>query len=123
MAFGPLVLILFGVILLVAGGVFMGAQDSRYFNDNAPPEGFLAGFFLIFGLMMIVGILSLVSMIMYIIHMSKNKNIPADQRIFWILGMVLFNGVVQIVYFFVYITKEGNELPYPNQSPPNNQWS
>jgi hypothetical protein len=111
LAFGPLVLILVSFVFLIGG-----MAGTGMLNDGPPPQEALVFLFGFFGLIIIGSILSLVSMILYIIHISKNPAIPEDQRIFWILGMVFLNGIVNIVYFFVYITKEG-ELPLPNQQP------
>jgi hypothetical protein len=116
MAFGPLGIILVGFFLL-----FGALASTGMLNDGAMPETAAAGMIGFFGLIMLGSILSIVSMIMYIIHISRNKAIPEDQRIFWILGMVLANGITNIIYFFVYITKEDPNAPLPGQQP-KSEW-
>ncbi len=116
MAFGPLGIILASFFLL-----FGALASTGMLNDGPMPETAAVGMIGFFGLIMLGSILSIVSMIMYIIHISKNKAIPEDQRIFWILGMVLANGITNIIYFFVYITKEDPNAPLPGQQP-KSEW-
>jgi hypothetical protein len=116
MAFGPLGIILAGFFLL-----FAALASTGMLNDGPMPDAAAVSMLGFLGLMMVGAILSLVSMIMYIVHISKNKAIPEDQRIFWILGMVLANGITNIIYFFVYITKEDPNAPLPNQQP-KSEW-
>lgn len=114
MAFAPLALMLLGFVLFIAAMV-----SSGMLNDGPAPDEsviFLLGFF---GLTGVGALLGIVSMIMYIVHISKNPAIPEDQRILWILGIVFFNGIVNIVYFFLYITKEGDQ---PRQVQPKSPW-
>ena len=89
MAFGPIILIILAIvpIFLVAAAV----DDGR--NTNLDRDSGLFLVFFIIAMMVVGGILSLVSMIMYIMHISKNPRIPEDHRIAWILGMVLANGI------------------------------
>lgn len=107
LAFGPMILIILGIVPL-----FLIAATVD--NGRGPDLDRDSGLFLIFFMiaMLIVGsILSIVSMIMYIMHIAKNPRIPEDHRIAWILGMVLANGITNIIYFFVYIAKEEEYIP------------
>ena len=101
-AFGPLAI----GVLAVIGMAAMIAEMNRHSVYNEPST---AMFFFFVSLIFVASILSLVSMIMFIIHISKNPHVPEGSRIAWIIGMVLANGITQLIYFFVYITKE-NEL-------------
>ena len=99
MAFGPFVIIMVSVF-----GMFgWMASLSRYeLNQQGPPPMFFA----FMGLIFLASIFSLVSMIMYIIHVTRNPHIAENNRIGWIIGMVLGGLIAQLIYFFMYITKE-----------------
>ena len=97
LAFGPIVLILIGFIGMIGAAV---ADAGRHSSE--PPAIFWA-FFL---MLMIAGLLSLVSLIMFIVHISRNTQIDDGARIGWIVGMVFAHGIVAIVYFFMYIAKD-----------------
>jgi hypothetical protein len=113
------VLILVGVVLLFGGMLSVGITD-----DGAVPTE-VAGLLIVAMVIVVIGsLLSLASLIMFIIHMSKNPLVPEDQRILWIVGIILFNGIVNIVYFFMYITRE-EELEAQRTAPSpqtKNQW-
>jgi hypothetical protein len=107
LAFGP---ILFIVLAIVPIFLIIAADEGGRSTNLDRDSGLFLVFFMI--AMLIVGsILSLVSMIMYIMHIAKNPRIPEDHRIAWILGMVLANGITNIIYFFVYIAKEEEYIP------------
>ncbi len=111
LAFGPIALILIGFIGMIGTAVAeAGAHSSE------PPAMFWA-FFL---MMMIAGLLSLVSLIMFIVHISRNTQLDDGSRIGWIVGMVFANGIVAIVYFFMYIAKDSpvqNNYPSGQKNP------
>jgi hypothetical protein len=48
-------------------------------------------------------------MIFYIIHVVKNRSLSKDQRILWIILLVFLNILGMLIYFFLYIWKEGKE--------------
>ena len=102
LAFGPIGLILLSFLM------FLGSYATLDFNNRLggptyESSRFLAGFI---GLMLIAFLLSIVSFFLYIIHISKNKQVPDNQRALWIVGMILANGITNIIYFFVYIKRE-----------------
>lgn len=101
LAFGPLVMILVGTVVM-----FIAMLGVGFTSDGIVPDqvaGILIGAIVI---VVIGSLLSLASLILFIIHMSKNPLIPDDQRVLWIVGIILFNGIVNIVYFFMYIMRE-----------------
>ncbi|MFN8395765.1 MAG: hypothetical protein U0176_14105 [Bacteroidia bacterium] len=114
MAFAPIVLTVFGV----AGFILAAASAPRYGGGDE-----VAGLFIFMLLLILVAsALSLASLIMYIIHISKNRSLDDGSRIGWIVGMIFANGITQIVYFFVHIV---NEQPLPPSEPfgnPKNPW-
>lgn len=101
LAFGPLALMFISIFGIIGMAVSI-EQGSRYMGRSEPP----AFFFVFIGLIFLASIFSLVSMIMYIVHVTKNPNIQENNRIGWIIGMVLGGVIAQIIYFFLYITKE-----------------
>jgi SNF family Na+-dependent transporter len=118
LAFGPIGLILLSFVAIFVGMAGMDMGRGGYMPDSATIMIF--GFV---GLIMIASLLSIVSMIMYILHISKNKLVPEDQRIFWIVGIVMFNGITNIVYFFMYITKEDELMAaQQRQQQPKSPW-
>ena len=64
-------------------------------------------FFANFGLMFLFIILAVISglamMIYYIIHANSNPKFDSNQKLMWILILVLASGIGSIVYFFVEI--------------------
>ena len=100
LAFGPLALIVISVVGMFAWMASLSRYELRY-GGGPPPM-----FFAFMGLIFLASIFSLVAMIMYIIHVTKNHHIPENNRIGWIIGMVLGGIIAQLIYFFMYISKE-----------------
>lgn len=100
LAFGPLALIFISVIGMFAWMASLSRYELR--ASSGPPPMFFGFMALIF----LASIFSLVAMIMYIVHVTKNHHIPQDNRIGWIIGMVLGGIIAQLIYFFMYIAKE-----------------
>lgn len=114
MAFGPIALTVVGV----AGFIMALAASPRYGRGDEVGALFILFILLIF----VASAISLASLIMYIIHISKNRSLDDGSRIGWIVGMIFANGITQIVYFFVHIV---NEQPLPPSEPfgnPKNPW-
>jgi hypothetical protein len=108
MAFGPIVLMIIGFIALF-GIIGINPRGSQ--GDDAAVV-----FLIFFAVMMVVAsIMSIAGLIMYIIHASKNPRVPEDQRIGWIIGMVMLSGIANVVYFFMYIANEQEYIP-PQQN-------
>lgn len=118
LAFGPMILVFIGMAVLI-----VGMRDMGMLDDGAAIDPNVGVFLAFMGLMLLVGILGIISMIMFILHISKNKNVPEDQRIYWIIGIVLANGITNILYFFIYIMRE-DEFPTPQSrpQPPVDPW-
>jgi hypothetical protein len=113
MAFGPL-----GLIVASIAGIFLMVFSEMDRHSPEPP----AGFFVFVGLIFLASILSIISLIMYIIHISKNTRLDDGSRIGWILGMVFAHGIVAIVYFFVHIANEPAPSPYSSE-PTKGPWN
>lgn len=112
LAFGPIGLILIGILGMIAAAI---SEAGRYRHDPPPIFWLFAAF------LVLASILSLVSLIMYLIHISRNTKLDDGTRIGWIVGMVFAHGIVAIVYFFLHIANERRE-PSPEYVPPSNPW-
>lgn len=112
LAFGPIGLMIVGFI-----GMFGAAMSASRYSHEPPVI-----FWFMLLLILAASILSLVSLIMYIIHISRNRSLDDGTRVGWIVGMIFAHGIASIVYFFVHIV---NEQPAPPQEPfgnPKNPW-
>lgn len=97
LAFGPLGLVILGIV-----GIFAAAIADAPNHSSEPP----AVFWLFMVVMLVAGVLSLVSLIMFIVHASRNPALDDGARIGWIVGLVMMHNIVTIVYFFMYIAKD-----------------
>jgi len=61
-------------------------------------------------------ILSLGILVVYILHLVKDKTIKSDNRIMWILLLVLVSAIAKPIYFFMRIWRQ--EKPDPSAPPP-----
>lgn len=103
------------VLLVIAGAagfVFFVAGDPSVLDGDRPPTSFIlgAGTLLIFHFLTILTAIGM--LIFYIIHALKNTSIPQDNKVWWVVGMVFCGGIVNIVYYFMFIWK----LPEPATS-------
>lgn len=101
LAFGPLILLIPVFVLMGMMFAEIFEHPYRYQNDNMPPQ---------FPMMMLasvfVGMIAMVGLIMYIIHITKNRHIPDNSRTMWILLLVFAGTIGMIVYYFTWIRKE-----------------
>jgi hypothetical protein len=117
LAFGPLVLI-FGMFVMM-GFMFAEIFDhpGRYQGDSMPPA--------FGGIMMfsaLIGLLSIIGLIVYILHVTKNKHIPEANRTMWILIVALAGAVGMAIYYFTWIRKEDELNAKMDQQPGGNPW-
>lgn len=112
LAIGPILLFLLGFALPFAA--ILGTIGL----SGGHVEWGMGLFWLFMALQMLVTLLSMAcyiaSVVMYILHILRNKAMPDDHRIFWILGVVFLVGIAQLVYFVLYISKEDGVPRYPN---------
>jgi hypothetical protein len=113
LAFGPIVLMIIGFLGIIGAAV---AEIGR--PTSEPPLIFWA----FLGLILISGVLSLISLIMFILHISRNRQLDDGGRIGWIIGMVFAHGVVAIVYFFMYVAKDAPPTQSPSGQFQKNPW-
>lgn len=105
MAFAPIVVVVLGVLVFLAAIPELASLEQNRMPDE-DTIGVLTSAIL---LVTVGGVLSLASMVLFIIHSTKNPKIPEKERIFWIIGFFLANGILQIAYFFIFINKEVDE--------------
>jgi len=75
-------------------------------GDNPDPSMILG---LVGGMMIWAIILSLVStalMIFYLVHAGTNNQTSTGIKVLWIILLLVFNGLAEIVYFFLEILPE-----------------
>ncbi|HEX2901507.1 MAG TPA: hypothetical protein VHS96_17460 [Bacteroidia bacterium] len=101
LAFGPLIMILPMMFMMFSMFSEVIDHPSRYNNGDLPDS--FTGIML---LSMLVGVVSLIGMIVYVIHVTKNKHIPDNSRTMWILILVLAGTIGMVIYYFSWIRKE-----------------
>ena len=79
----------------------MQAESNGY--GELEPSLIAGNFSMIFLLLLMVFISSLGLLIYYVVHAVKNKSFDKNQRLMWILILILANGIGNIIYFFVEI--------------------
>ncbi len=73
-------------------------------GSNMDDPSLLLGNFAIVFLCMMVAVLSGIGILIYdIVHVVKNKKFTENNRLMWILILVLAGGIGSIIYFFVEI--------------------
>ena len=101
LAFGPLILLIPVFVLMGTMFAEIFEHPGRYANDQMPPQ-----FPMMMIASMLVGMIAMVGLIMYIIHITKNRHIPDNSRTMWILLLVFAGTIGMIVYYFTWIRKE-----------------
>lgn len=54
----------------------------------------------------VLGILSLGVLIFYLVHAGTNKHISTTMKVIWVLLLLFFGSIVEVVYFFMEIVPE-----------------
>ena len=91
--------------------------DDNAINHNEPAFAFFAGFGIFFVLIMLTVLLSLCSLIYFILHAAKNPNLEANNgnmRLVWILIMVFVSGIGQLIYWIAEIKTKKPRPVIPN---------
>lgn len=98
--------------------IFFGAfSHPSDFESDVPPDTFFAGFGLAMIFMMLMLVFGLVSLIIHIIHVTKNQKLKEQNngQLIWILVIILANGIGGIVYYFMEILPEPKEALAPSE--------
>ncbi|MBC2839364.1 hypothetical protein [Robiginitalea sp. SC105] len=97
-----------GLMLLFAGyAVFifaiLGNIDGLE-DQGGPPASFLGGLGLFFLIVVLMVLISLGSLVFYIVHAVKNPNLQHNNLLLvWILLFIFANGIGQLIYWVVEI--------------------
>lgn len=104
LAIGPLVLftLCFFSYFFFFFSIFMNIEQLE--NSNQPPTAFFAGMGIFFMVFFFAMILSLLSLIYFVIHAAKNPNLEEGSiRVVWILIIVLVSGIGNLIYWIAEI--------------------
>ena len=100
--------------------IFMGTFNDMSTNSSIAtsqemPANFMAGFGMAMIFMILLLISGLASLIIHIIHVTKNQKLKNQNngQLIWILVIVLANGIGGIVYYFMEILPEPKEALTP----------
>lgn len=111
LAIGPLILF---ILCFVSYFVFFFSifiNVDQFENSEKPPMEIFMGMGVFFVLFFLAMILSLLSLIFFVLHAAKNPLLEeGNMRIVWILIIILLSGIGNIVYWFVEIK---NKNPKP----------
>lgn len=101
LAFGPLAMLI--PVFVLMGMMFAEILEhpGRYADDAMPPQ-----FPMMIIVSTIVGLVAMVGLIMYIMHITRNRHIPDNSRTMWILLLVFAGTIGMAVYYFTWIRKE-----------------
>ncbi|MFM1878327.1 MAG: hypothetical protein RLZZ241_1193 [Bacteroidota bacterium] len=108
-AIGPLA----GILLLLVGYlIFLFSMvihaDQIQENGNLS-FSFISGLGFILGIVFLWGLVSVGSLIFYIVHAAKNPNLSANNYLLvWILLFIFTNGIGQLIYWIVEILNKKN---------------
>ncbi|NLN32570.1 MAG: hypothetical protein GX159_03125 [Flavobacteriaceae bacterium] len=99
--------------------VFSMITQAENFDGNAEvanetPMELFVGFGFFFVMIMLTALISIFSLIYYILHVTKNPNFETDNsnmRIVWILIILFANGLGGFIYWLAEI-KSKNSRPY-----------
>lgn len=99
--------------------VFSMITQAENFDGNAEvanetPMELFVGFGFFFVMIMLTALISIFSLIYYILHVTKNPNFETDNsnmRIVWILIILFANGLGGFIYWLAEI-KSKNPRPY-----------
>lgn len=104
LALGPFVLLLLIFVGYFVAIFSMFTNIETFEQSNEPPTELIAGFGIVFVLLLVMIILSLLSFAYFIIHAAKNPNLEQNNmRVVWILIIVLVNGIGSIIYWIAEI--------------------
>ncbi len=113
LAFLPLLLFA-GYFVMFFGMVFQVFQDIDLLHNtvDADTEIFLKSFLGILFLILLLGFVSLVKLIYFIVHILNNKKLDSNEKLIWIL-VGIFAGMFGFpIYWYLKIWKEEEEPAY-----------
>ena len=108
-----------GLVLLFAGyAVFMFTlfgNIEQFEGQDAPPATFFGGLGVFIAMVLLMVLVSLGSLVFYIVHAVKNPNLQHNNLLLvWILLFIFANGIGQVIYWVVEILGNRKAAPHPN---------
>lgn len=100
----PVVLI---AVLMIAYFTFFFSMFMNIPNGgNEPPKGLFIFLPIFFGLFILVGIVAIVGLILYIMHIVNNKKLTENERLIWIILLLMVTILAKPIYWYMKIWKE-----------------
>jgi hypothetical protein len=103
--------------------IFMGtfndiSTNSSVATNQEMPAHFMAGIGIAMIFMILLLISGLASLIIHIIHVTKNQKLKSQNngQLIWILIIILANGIGGIVYYFMEILPEPKDPTLPSEN-------
>jgi len=107
----PIIMLPFVIFWIIGGAI--------KFEEMGEPEAgvpFFVGSMVFW--ILLIGMISMIAWIIYLVHVIKNKDLDQTEKIVWILLFVFVSFIPQLVYFFMRIWPEDepNQLQVHSQS-------
>ncbi len=105
-----------GLVLIIGGYAFfmLSIFDNldQLEHRDYPPMAFWGGFGFFMAMILLMVLLSIASLIFYIVHAVKNPNLQYNNLLLvWILLFIFANGIGQFIYWIVEIIAKRNQVP------------
>lgn len=107
LTFMPIVLVV-AYLVLIFGSIFLNMPQMEGYEDSS--FSFRAGIGLAIVCILLAVVISLTLLIIYIIHVNNNPKLDSNQKLMWILIILLAQGIGHIVYYFVEIIPSGRKI-------------
>ena len=101
-------------------------------SSPAPMPGFIIGFFVLYGIFILLALASVVFWIIEIVDVARRQFPDQNAKTLWLLVVVLGHGIGALVYYFAgkplgWLPGETPRYPqyppsYPPSQPPPGQW-
>ena len=108
------IIILFGFIIgyfLFLIAIFSNAADGGLDHYEDDPFAMMGGITAFFLFIIFIILISLGSLIFYIVHAVQNPNLRGNNLLLvWILLFIFANGIGQMIYWLVEIVSKRNKL-------------
>ncbi len=105
------------VLIVIGYGVFLFALLGTISEggDKPDPIAFFGGIITFGAIVFVVTLLSLASLVYYIVHAAFNENLKGDHLlILWILLFIFASGLGQFIYWIVEIVNKPQIIPENN---------
>lgn len=104
----------FPIVYLVGFVLYMLVMVGAMFRDLNDPDPsamlwFFSSFFLIFGLHMLAVLVTIVQFVVYLVLALQNPRLVGDQRLIWIVVILLGGMLAAPAYWYLQIWKQPPE--------------